>query len=103
MARTVYGLGEIAAWNAAMDEKKPAIVEEIEWPDFPQIEAFAPMALNVGMAIRMAARNGDIINFTINPVAARHLAACILKMGQAAGWLDEKADVICPPFPGYDA
>ena len=31
------------------------------------------------------------------------LAACILKMGQGAGWLDERADVICPPFSGYDA
>ena len=39
----------------------------------------------------------------LNPVVARHLAACILKMGQGAGWLDERADVICPPFSGYDA
>jgi hypothetical protein len=103
MAKTIYGQAEIEAWTRLLGDHRPRTIEEIEWPTFPQIEAFTPMPISHSIAFRMAARDGSGIEFIINPVAARHLAACILTMGMEAGWLDEQANVICPPLPSFDA
>ena len=75
----------------------------MEWPELPQIEAFAAAALNVGMTFRMRARDTSEIAFTLNPVAARHLAACILSMGTQAGWLDASGHVTAPEMPPLDS
>jgi hypothetical protein len=99
---TVFGPDEVAAWECALDSNRPREVGSDEWFDFPQVESFAPVALNAGMVFRLAGRKGEIIDLVINPVAARHLAACILTMGQQAGWLDNEATVVCPPL-GLDS
>lgn len=101
--RRMFENNELAIWGDLLDTRKPRMIEEIEWSAFPQIEAIRPVALNVGMAVRLATRSGPDIEFVINPVAARHLAACILKMGMEAGWLSEGGDVINPPLPPLDA
>lgn len=104
MAKTVFGKTEIDIWDKLLDERRPArIRDEAEFETLPQVEAFASSALNVGMAFRLAARDGSEYAFSINPVAARQLATAILLMGQAAGWLDEKGDIKCPPLPKLDA
>lgn len=102
MAKTVFGQAEIDAWSAALTERRPPTIEEIEWPEMRQVDAFAPMPLTQGMAIRMAMRDRGTIEFLLSPVAALRLAACILQMGMEAGWLSESADVICPPVPRLD-
>jgi hypothetical protein len=103
MLRIVFGQVEIDAWNELLNNRRPKQIGEMEVDELPQIEAFSPATLDVGMAFRFAARDGSEYAFLINPVAARHLAACILRMGQEAGWLDEAANVICPPVPRLDA
>lgn len=102
-AKTIFTQDELTIWGKLLTDRKPRQIEEIEWPEFTQIEAFRPMALSHGMALRFAARDGSEHAFIINPVAARHLAASILLMGQEAGWLDAEANVICPPMPALDA
>lgn len=103
MPRRVYDESHLAAWTAVLKSKRPRMIEEAEWPSFPQIEAFRPVALSQGMALRLATRDHGEFDFIINPVAARHLAACILTMGIEAGWLSGGGDVICPPAPSLDA
>jgi len=98
MPVTIFDKGHIAAWNRALDSR-PKAVTEIEWPSLPQIEAFAPTATSAGMTFRFRARDQTEQAFVINPVAARHLAACILAMGNEAGWLDGSGNVICPALP----
>lgn len=101
-ATTIFDQGDIDAWDHALDSR-PKAITEIEWPNLPQIEAFAPTALSAGMAFRLRARDQAEQAFIINPVAARHLAACILKMGMEAGWLDGAGNVICPALPPLDS
>jgi len=103
MSKQLFEPEWLTQWNDLLDTRKPRPIEEIEWTSFPQIEAIRPVALNCGIAFRLATRNGPEIEFVINPVAARHLAACILKMGQEAGWLTEGADVVNPPRPLLDS
>jgi hypothetical protein len=102
MPATIFSQGDIAAWERALDER-PKAITEIELPGLPQIEAFAAEATNAGMAFRMSARDGSEMAFLINPVAARHLAANILKRGMEAGWLDQLGNVICPAAPALDS
>ncbi len=102
MARMIFDAAIIASWERALDDR-PAEVTEIEWPALPQIEAFAPTATTAGMCFRLRGRDNSEIAFVINPVAARHLATCILAMGFEAGWLDSEGNVICPPAPNLDS
>lgn len=101
MTRTIFDDEIIASWDAALDDRPPEITE-IEVASVPQIEAFASVALTVGMAIRFRARDRGEYAFVINPVAARHLAVSILHHGQQAGWLDEAGNVIKPRMPPLD-
>jgi hypothetical protein len=102
MPATIFSQRDVAAWDHALDNR-PKAVTEIEWPRLPQIEAFAPTALNAGMAFRLRGSDDTEQAFVINPVAARHLAACILKMGMEAGWLDGAGNVTCPILPPLDS
>jgi hypothetical protein len=92
----------IATWDRALDDR-PSAVAEIELPSLPQIEAFTPTVLNAGMAIRFRDRDGGEHAFLINPVAARHLSLCIVRMGMDAGWLDTDGNVAAPPIPKLDS
>lgn len=96
MKMPIFGQDEIRAWRRALIAQ-PAPLAETELPAAPQVEAFAPKAMTVGMAFRMRCRDKSEFEFIINPVAARHLAAAILTMGQQAGWLDENNDITSPP------
>lgn len=102
MAETIFDQSHIEAWDVALDNR-PASVTELEWPELPQIEAFAATALNAGMSFRMRGRDGRELAFVINPVAARHLAANIFSRGMEAGWLDPQGHVICPIAPPLDS
>lgn len=97
MVDTVFTDVDLAAWRAALDRNQPS-GDEPELADCVQVDAFRPFALNVGIAFRLAGRDGSVSEILLNPIAARHMAVCILKMGQEAGWLDEAANVICPPL-----
>jgi hypothetical protein len=101
MADTVFDRSHIAAWEAALDEKKPPPVTEIEFAYLQQVDAFAATALNAGMTFRMRTREG--CDFAFATVAARSLAANIISRGMEAGWLDARAEVICPAAPALDS
>jgi hypothetical protein len=102
MTATIFSQGDIASWERALDSR-PKAVTELEWPHLPQIEAFAPTALSADMAFGFRGRDQTEQAFIINPVAARHLAACIFAMGNEAGWLDGTGNVICPALPPLDS
>lgn len=97
-SQLVFTDAEISAWSGLLDSERPSEVSEQEWPTLPQVDAFNPRPLSAGMAFRMATRDQREIAFIINPVAARHLATCILMMGREAGWLDDEGNVIKPSF-----
>lgn len=99
--RTAFTDAEMTAWSRAMDDKKPEPINEREILAMPQVDAFSVGVLNAGIGFRMATRGGREIEILLSPMVARHLAACILKMGQAAGWLDARADVTPPSV--YDS
>jgi len=102
MTRRVFDQSHITAWSAALDDKPPELTE-VDFDALPQVDAFRAQVWTSGMTLNMRCRNGKVIALKINPVAARHLAACILTMGQAAGWLNASADVICPDAPPLDS
>lgn len=102
MTKTVIDETHLDAWRRALDELAPPAVDEPDWEKIDQIDSFRPMAMNVGMVFRMRRRNGEIFEICMNPVAARHMAACILLMGQEAGWLNASGEIICPPL-SFDA
>jgi hypothetical protein len=102
MADMVFKTGDITAWDCALDDR-PKAVTATEWPDLPQIEAFAPTPLNVGMACRLRAQDGSDIAFVLNPVAARYLAISIFTSGMKGGWLDERGNVIHPETPQFNS
>lgn len=103
MKKQPFGKSEIEAWGAAFDGPKPARPRELEWPDFPQVDTFSGGALTAGVALRMQAKAGAQFEFLLNPVSARALAAWILTVGQEAGWLDSKGNVIAPSPVNYDS
>jgi hypothetical protein len=87
----------LAACRKAFDEEKPAAPTERQAIEAPEVVSVTPAALNTGIAFSVVLRNHgkDTTSvLLINPVAARHIAACILSGGQQAGWLDERGDII---------
>lgn len=103
MKKQPFGKAEIDAWGNAFDKGKPPSPTDIEWPNFPQVDSFRGAALSVGVGMRLQAKSGERIEFLLNPVSARALAAWILTVGQEAGWLDDKGNVIAPPPVNYDS
>jgi hypothetical protein len=76
MPENTFDAATIADWEAALEDR-PREIKEIEW--LPHIEAFAVKAIDARLAIRLRAIDRSEISFMINPVAARQLAAAILR------------------------
>lgn len=96
MAKKIFDEAMIATWKREMADNRPEGFSDEDLAGLKQVDSFAPGALTAGFSMRMALRNGGTIDVVMNPVVARHLAACILTMGQQAGWLDEGGNVISP-------
>jgi hypothetical protein len=102
MTAKAFDAALIEAWEIALD-RRPRAVTEIELPDLPEVDSFAAEVLPVGVAVRMRCRDGSEPAFTINAVAARHLALTIFHKGVEAGWLNERGELTAPDLPPLDS
>jgi hypothetical protein len=95
MPKPIFTQEHIDLWNKQLDDL-PKSPTELDWPDFKDITAFNAGTLTSGIALRLKAADGGLIDIRFNPVAARTLAQLIFENGQQAGWLDETYEVISP-------
>ncbi len=91
-----------AAWGDLLTESRPEDLTEADFMSgLPEVASFAPAVTTASFAARFALKKGGTVVLELNPVAARHLACCIMQMGAQAGWLDETLDLtsqILPPM-----
>ncbi len=100
---TVFTQEDVARMYRVLQAQRPATPGYDDLDCSKQIDAFAPRALNCGLVIRTRYRDGSEDVLLLGPVVARHLASCVLTMGEEAGWLDARGDIILPPAPKADA
>lgn len=93
--KPIFTQEHIDLWYAEMD-KPPAPASELDWPAYPQVDAFRGSVLTVGAALRLRTASNAIIEMRMSPVVARELAHCLMDSGQKAGWLDSEYNVISP-------
>jgi hypothetical protein len=96
MARSTFGEKVVKGWECALDAQRPPAPNDGDRWGFPQIESLSPKATSDGVIVRMRALTGEAIEFEMNAVAAKYLAANILAMGQQAGWLDNDFNIVTP-------
>jgi hypothetical protein len=101
--QTVFNAAQLELLRARMNRERPAVPTHEDLDSILEAVSFAAGAMNTGMAIRWRLADGrEEVRF-LNPVVARHLVACILQMGEAAGWLNSLGEFIFPPLPKSDA
>lgn len=93
--KPIFTQEHIDLWYAEMDMEPPG-PSELEWPSFPQVDAFKAGALTVGAAVRFRTSDNRHIEMRMSPVMARELAHWLMHAGQQAGWLDSEYNVISP-------
>lgn len=101
--KPLFSPAQMAAFSRELQDLKPPKPDMDSLAAGRQAVSFSATAFNAGLVVRMRFKGGSEELISLNPVLARHLASCAINMGQDAGWLDGKANIIVPPMPELDS
>jgi hypothetical protein len=93
---TAFTKADLKRWRADMTNNQPGPMEK---SPFLMVKTAISMTVGetpTGLILRIATKNGEVINLFANPAVVEAMAAALPTASKKAGWMDEKGRIIEP-------
>lgn len=90
----IYSM-DVLAWAQELAARKPPPTD-LDLSAIPHILSLRTAAMKCGVSIRLASRDGRLIDMHLNPVSATYLVQQIMQSGRTGGWLDDHLTITAP-------